>query len=523
MKALIRKKILRGLLPGALVSFSVSIRGVDWPQYRGPTHDGKSTDRITKQWSGAVTNPAWRFVLTNCLGGFVVSGGRAFTQTVRATNGEPKEVCVALSITNGTELWTTAVDTINYPDLGVGTDDGPRTTPAVDGGSVFVFSSYLKIYRLNATNGAVIWEKDMRSLYGSSIIRWQNAASPLLEGDLIFLNANAGTSRLMALRTSDGSLAWRSQNEAMTHSTPILTTIHGVRQVIFATQSGLVSLDPSSGNRLWKFTYPFTYSESLAVSPVVCEDMVFVCGAQAYGMGSVVTRVSLTNNTWTTNQLWANTSNSSTLASHWMTPVCYQGFLYGQFGVTFQYDSPNAQLKCVDMRTGIVKWSTNGFGRAATILVDDHLVTLTERGDLVLVAPNTNTYTELGRFKAIPNYHGTTNKCWNGPAICDGRVFVRSTAYAACFDLSMPDLKLDSPQLIAPNRLQLTIRTATSAPVGSNRLAGMEVRAATNLGQALSQWITLTNDLVLSNGVVRIDNVDSVTPPQRFFIVREQD
>ena len=30
----------------------------DWPQYRGPNHNGVSSDRINLQWSGAVTNPA---------------------------------------------------------------------------------------------------------------------------------------------------------------------------------------------------------------------------------------------------------------------------------------------------------------------------------------------------------------------------------------------------------------------------------------------------------------------------------
>src|SRR5438552_11178063 len=151
----------------------------------------------------------------------------------------------------------------------------------------------------------------------------------------------------MALRTSDGSPAWRSQNEPMTHSTPVLATIQGVRQVIFATQTGLVSLDPSSGGLLWKSRYPFTYGTSVGASPVVYQDMVFACGARAYSMGSVVVQATFTDNTWNTRQLWS-TNNPS---AHWMTPICYQGFLYGQFGL-LQFDSPTAQLQCVDMRSG---------------------------------------------------------------------------------------------------------------------------------------------------------------------------
>jgi len=180
-----------------------------------------------------------------------------------------------------------------------------------------------------------------------------------------------------------------------------------------------------------------------------------------------------------------------------------------------------AQLKCIDMQSGAVKWSANGFGRGATILVDEHLLTITENGQLVLVQPNTNAYTEVARFLAIPYYDDFTNKCWNTPAVCNGRVYVRSTACGACFDFSMPDLKLDPPQPLAAGELRLTVRTVNGAPLDSNRLAGMEVLATTEIVQALTQWTPLTNQLVLTDGVVRIDSVNSGTQPRKFFIVSE--
>jgi len=489
----------------------------DWPQFRGGNHDAISTDRLNKQWSGSVTNPLWRVPVTNCLGSLAVSGGRVFTQSRRTIMGVAREVCVALSATNGAELWATPVDKADYPSGGVGSDDGPRTTPAVDGDSVFVSSSYLNLYRLNVTNGAIIWSQDLVDTYNSTIIAWQNAASPVVENGLIYLNANCGTSTLMALRTTDGSIAWRTQNEGMTHSTPTLATIQGVRQIIFATQSGLTSLDALTGNRLWRFSYPFSYGTSIGTSPVVYQDMVFVGGAHAYGMGSLCVRATLFDGTWGVARLWSTNDP----AAHWMTPVARDGFLYGHFGIQFQFDSPDAQLKCIEMRTGVVKWSVAGFGRCSPVLVDDHLVSLTERGQLVLVKPNTNAYTELARFTAIPNYADANNKCWNGPAMCDGRLFVRSTAFVASFDLSVPALKLDPPQFAAPGALDLSIRTLTGAPITSNRLTNLEVRTTTNLSLALTQWNRLTNSLVLTGGVVRLQNIGTGTQTQQFFNVSE--
>jgi len=245
--------------------------------------------------------------------------------------------------------------------------------------------------------------------------------------------------------------------------------------------------------------------------------MIFVSAAHAYNMGSFVVQAGLTNGTWTATRLWF-TNNP---ASHWMTAVAYQGFLYGQFGIQ-QFDAgTSTQLKCIDMRTGEVKWSTNNFGHGGTLLVDNHLLILTERGDLVLANPDPNAYTELGRFLAIPDYFGDTNKCWNNPAVADGRVYVRSTSYGACFDLSVPGLKLDLPVPVPPNKFQLTVRTATGTQIDSNRMAGMQLLSTTNPSLAPSLWSKLTNALTLTNGTVRVTNIDGTVSSRGFFRVSE--
>ena len=489
----------------------------DWPQYRGPNHDGVSTDRINKNWIGSVTNPVWLVYLSNGLTSLTVSDGRVFTQVASDLDTDGlahKESCVALSAINGSILWSTEIDASVaplFPDLGVGFgDDGPRSTPVIENGSVYVLSSYLKLYRLNATNGAIVWNTNLVAAFGGSVIPWQSAASPVVENGLIYVNGNAPTSALMAFSVTNGSLVWRSQNENMTHSTPVLTTMNGLRQLIFATQRGLVSLDPLTGNLLWRTNYPFSYSGSLAASPAVYSNVVFVTGF--YSQGSAAFEILYTNATQVPRLLWSSTAHQS----HWATPVCYQGCLFGQFTP----DNANAQLRCFDLWTGAPKWATNNFGRGAVLLVDDHLLIVTERGDLVLAKPNTNAYTEVARFLAMPDYYDATNKCWNAPAVCDGKVYVRSTSYAAAFDLSVPDLQLDSPERVPEDKLQLTIRTANGTPVDSNRVPIMEVRASTDLALSAAQWTKLTDTLTLTNGIVRVTNLDA-TPPHRFFIVAE--
>ena len=133
---------------------------------------------------------------------------------------------------------------------------------------------------------------------------------------------------------------------------------------------------------------------------------------------------------------------------------------------------------------------------------------------------NPTAYTELGRFQAIPDFHPDTNKCWNMPAIADGKVYVRSTSMVAAYDLSNPVLKLAPPRFTGPAAVQLTLGTANGAPIDSNRLSGIEVLATTNTADNLAQWTKLTNALTLTNGRARVDNIDAAHP-RRYFITRE--
>ena len=84
----------------------------------------------------------------------------------------------------------------------------------------------------------------------------------------------------------------------------------------------------------------------------------------------------------------------------------------------------------MDITTGEVKWSKEGFGQGGTILADGHLVTLAENGDLVVVEASPKAYTETARTKAV------TGKCWNNAAIANGRIYARSTKEGVCLDVS---------------------------------------------------------------------------------------
>jgi len=524
-----RLRMLTGALGLLLLGNSI-VQGTDWPQFRGATTDGVSSDPINVSWTSGGLTAVWtNRSLTNGFSSVAVSQGRAFVMTSRDDGSGLTEYCAAVDAATGNNLWATPIDYApwdptyggdggsgSYPyDLG----DGPRTTPSVKDGRVIALSGLLHLVCMNATNGSVTWSNDLVSQFGGSTIGWDNCQSPCLDNDLVFLNLNTAfdDQTLAAFRVSDGTMAWSSQNEGVTHTTPVVATIQGVRQVIFATQTGLVSIDRTTGAFLWKYTYPFaSIDTSMGANPVVYSNIVY-CTA-AYFRGAGAAQVTLANGTWTVTQLFSKTASAGTAyRSIWMTPICYQGYIYTLCGENSTFLS--TPLNCIEISTGNLKWSTNGFGMGGLILVDGKLLVLTEDGQLVLAQANPNAYTELARYRAFQFDPNNRGKCWISPAFSNGRIYAHSTTAAISIDVSPPPLlKLLSPQFLNGTQLQLTVSTANGTPITSNRLSKVEVRATNDIGAPFSTWTKLTNPLVLAtNGTARLTN--TVTGQSRRYYI----
>jgi len=225
---------------GLLFCCNAVALAVDWPQYRGPTTDGISPDLISTNWPATGPPVVWpNMSLTNGFSTFAVSQGRGFVLISRDDgSGQLLDYCVAVDAATGANIWATPIGNEpwdpNYTgDGGAGVapyykGDGPRTTPAVKDGRVVAlagqFYGEFHLVCMNTTNGSVLWSNELVSAYGASTIAWDNAASPCLDDDLIFVNLNSSTNNqnLVAFRMADGSMAWSSQNENVTHATPVV-------------------------------------------------------------------------------------------------------------------------------------------------------------------------------------------------------------------------------------------------------------------------------------------------------------
>lgn len=407
-----------------LVLTSVTLPSVaeDWPQYNGPGHDRRSAEQLSDGWLSASPSTCWVTPMNAGFSSLAVAGGAVFTLVVGEVNGVSRETCVAYDRDSGEEMWAVPLAAeARYDrggDSGIGENrggDGPRSTPVYDDGNVYVLDAQLHLYCIGADGGELIWSRHIIAEYDGRLIGWQNAASPMVDGDLVYVMGGGEGQALLAFNKNSGTLAWKGEDDGISHATPIAATIHGVRQIVFLTQTGLVALEAESGALLWRQEFP--YSSSAAASPVVYQDIVY-CSA-GYGVGAGAYRIVHADDGFSVREIWRKRNK---LVNHWSTPVCKDGYLYGMFSFKAYGDGP---LKCVDLNTGEVCWSANGFGPGNCIVVGEHVVALSDQGEVILIDTDPEAYRELSRVDVLDG------KCWSTPSFSDGDIYVRSTVEGA--------------------------------------------------------------------------------------------
>lgn len=398
----------------------------DWPQLTGPLGD-RTLPASLEASNLAGAGVSWRVETPGGFSSFAVAGGRALTLVSRDVEGDLHEVLVALDAKTGREAWAATLGTASYDgggNAGAGDNkggDGPRTTPVVAGGRVYVYDAHLVVWCLDLGSGEPLWRRDLLAENEGRQIRWQNATAPVVVGTTVLVAGGGAGQTMLGLDAETGAVRWGQGDDHMTHATPTPAEIHGVEQVIFFLRGGLTSVLPEDGTVLWSFEYPFSVSS--AASPVVWEDHVYV--SAGYGVGAGVWRIDRSEDgSFAPEFIWRKRNK---LQNHWSTPACKDGYLYGMFSFKKYGTGP---LKCVHLATGEEKWSVDGFGPGNVILTGDQVVALSDTGEVVVAEATPEGYGELWRNAAVEG------KCWSSPALAGGALYVRSTREGVRLDLS---------------------------------------------------------------------------------------
>jgi outer membrane protein assembly factor BamB len=385
----------------------------DWPQFLGPRRDGISTENnLLQSWPAKGPPVLWERSVGEGFSGPVVSGNRLILFHRRGN----KEVVDCFDAIKGTPLWQFDYR-CDYVDR-MGKGNGPRSTPTVAGRRVFTLGVQGQLHCLDLDKGAKVWAKGLDALYRVPPSYFGTGTSPLVEGGLLLLNVGGREAGIVALNKDTGAEAWRATGDAASYSSPVATTIDGVRHAIFFTRQGVVVLDPAKGTVRYQKKWRARYDASVnAAAPVLMGDLAFF--SASYETGALLLRLKKDGAT----EVW---TDEDAMQNHYGTCVHRDGSLYGFHG----RQEAGASLRCIDVQTRKVRWDREQFGCGSMVLAEGNLIILTERGDLVLVEATPKGYHEKARanvFRELP--------CRAQIALANGRLYARDGARLVCFDL----------------------------------------------------------------------------------------
>lgn len=198
---------LSWLVTTAFVASHLS--AADWPQWRGPSRNGVSEEKVSAAWPAEGPRVLWRASVGTGFSSISVSQGRVYT--MGNTRNEDSVWC--LDAKTGQRIWQHSYFAALGPQWYEG---GPGATPTVDGDRVITISKWGDVFCLDAAKGTVIWQRDLRR-DGIKTNRWGFAGSPLLWGKSVILNAGSAG---IALDCDTGRILWSNGTNATGYREP---------------------------------------------------------------------------------------------------------------------------------------------------------------------------------------------------------------------------------------------------------------------------------------------------------------
>ena len=386
----------RGLVVGISLGLglALSVCADDWPNWRGPNHNGISTETGWKANQDGSFKVTWRAEVGQGWSAVTVADGRAYTMG----NRDNTDTVYCLDAFTGQEIWKKSYRCApgSYP--------GPRSTPTVDGTSVYTMSREGHLNCFDTTSGKVKWTRTL----SATTPTWGFASSPVIHGGLVMVNVgDAG----MAFSKANGRPAWSTGGGACGYASPVVYK-DGSRTIVLMFSAKALMGVSTSGRVGWAFPWETQYDVN-AGDPVVVGKNVFI--STGYGTGCAL--ISLARGR--PRQVWRNTN----MRNHYNSCVLWQDCIYGL--------DDDGELRCLDARTGRVKWSERGPGKGGLILVDGKLIIQGAGGELFIAEASPDGYKEFARGRVL------SGTCWTSPVLANGRIYCRnSTGEVVCVDVS---------------------------------------------------------------------------------------
>ncbi|MFQ3592868.1 MAG: PQQ-binding-like beta-propeller repeat protein [Gemmataceae bacterium] len=413
--------------------------GEDWPCFLGPRHDSTSAEKgLIVPWPKPGPRIVWEKEIGIGYSMPVVARGRLFLFDRLRNRCRLR----AMKAETGETLWTYEYPT-DYRDQ-YGYNGGPRSSPVVDGNRVYCFGPEGMLCCVRVSDGKLVWKLDTTATYGVVQNFFGVGSSPIVEGDLLlvpiggsppgsrdvaFDELKGNGSGVVAFDKYTGKEKWKATDELASYASPVVKTIGKRRWCFVFARGGLVGLDPTTGKV--DFTYPWRANllESVnAANPVVSGERVLITECYQVGSALLEVRPGGVKEIWTDKTRGRNKA----LACHWNTPIIADDHVYGSSG----RNKSDAELRCVELATGKVKWAEPGLTRCQLLKVEEYLICLSETGVLDLLKINPARYERLSRVVLQKDGRPLLEEpAWAAPILSHGLLWVRGDSRLVCLEV----------------------------------------------------------------------------------------
>jgi len=387
--------------------------GADWPQFLGPTRNGIYAGKdLGATWPAGGPSTVWQQKVGAGRSGPVIAGGKV----ILFHRLSDKETVECLDAASGKPIWKGDYDTHYRDDFGF--DEGPRSTPAIDGPRIYTFGAEGMLSCWDLSSGQRIWNVDTKEQFKAGKGFFGMVCSPLIEQGAVILNiGGTGGAGIVAFDKASGKPLWQATDDEAGYSSPVAATIGDKRYVLSLTRAGLVGLEPPSGAIVFQRPFRSRSDASVnAATPVVVGDLIFI--SASYQTGAALLKLEQRE----PKEIW---SNDESLSCHYATPVYRDGHLYGFDGRQEQ----RCNLRCVELKTGKVKWSEDRFGAGSVLLAGEDVLILHENGELIRAAASPDGF----KVKARAQVLGGDTRAY--PALAGGLFYARDKNKLICIDL----------------------------------------------------------------------------------------
>lgn len=390
----------------ALLAVAAPIDAADWPCWRGPQHNGISTEtQWHNTWPATGPTISWRGNVGTGFSAVAVSNGKLYS----LGNTDDQDTVYCLDALTGKPIWKHSYEAARDPKAFEG---GPTATPAVDGDRVYTLSRRGDLFCFDAATGKVIWSKNIANDFDQRVPGWGFAGSPIVHENLLLINAgDAG----LALDKLTGKLVWTSERKDAGYSSPLPFLHNGEWLAVFSSEDGYVAVNIRTGKEFWRIDWPTQYGVN-AADPIIAGDRVLI--SSGYNKGTALFPMTAGER----KAIWKNKVMRTQINS----AVLIDGFVYGIDGDS----GGRAKLTCVELKTGTVRWTEPSVGCGSLMAANGRLIVLSDEGELMIAPASPEKFAPSAKAKVLDG------KCWTVPVLANGRLYCRNAAGdLACVDL----------------------------------------------------------------------------------------